>query len=266
MPATALWNLDGTEVTTGASPSARLRYTVTGAADEADALSAVATASPSSYNGMPRSSRSCETIDASTFVVTVTYQPNRYESGSSTAPRYEFDTSGGSEQMFLALSTIASYAAPGTGTPPDMKGGINVTSDGPQGISRPVPVYNFSETHTFAAAAFTAAYKATIFSLTGKVNNASFKGFAAGEVLFLGARGASNANGDFEITFSFSALPNVTGATFGPFTGVTKKGWDYLWVYSAEEEDSTAKRVVKRPVSAYVVQVFPYASFAGLGI
>jgi hypothetical protein len=266
MPATAIWNIDGTEVTTGASPSVTLRYTVTGATDENDALAAVATASPTSYNGMPRSSRSCEPLDASTFTVTVSYRPGRFESAATSAVRYEFDTTGGNEQMFVALSTIASYAAPGTGTPPDMKGGINVTSDGPQGISRSVPVYNFSETHTIAAAAMTGAYKAAIFGLTGRVNDAAFKGFAAGEVLFLGARGASNANGDFEISFSFSALPNVSGATFGPFTGVTKKGWDYLWVYSAEEEDSTAKRVVRRPVSAYVMQVFPYGNLSGLGI
>jgi hypothetical protein len=266
MPATVLWNIEGTEIAAGASPSANLRYTVKDAADENDALTAVASTAPTSYNGMPRSTRSCEALDATTFVVTVTYQPGRFESAASSSVRYEFDTSGGSEQMFLALSTIASYAAPGAGTAPDMKGGINVTSDGPQGISRPVPVYNFSETHTIAAASMTAGYKATIFGLTGKVNNAAFKGFAAGEVLFLGARGASNANGDYEITFSFSALPNVTGATFGPFTGVTKKGWDYLWVYSEEEEDATAKRVVKRPVAAYVVQVFAYANLSGLGI
>lgn len=266
MPATVMWNIEGTEVSTGASPSATLRYTVTGATDENDALTQVASVAPTTYNGMPRSTRSCEPLDASSFVVTVSYQPGRFESASGSSPRYEFDTGGGSEQMFLALSTIASYAAPGTGTAPDMKGGINVTSDGPQGISRAVPVYNFSETHTIAAASMTAGYKATIFGLTGNVNNATFKGFAAGEVLFLGARGASNANGDYEITFSFSALPNVTGATFGPFTGVTKKGWDYLWVYSEEEEDATAKRVVKRPVSAYVVQIFPYANLSGLGI
>ena len=266
MPATAIWNVEGNEVRARANPSVTLRYTVTGATDENDALSAVAAASPTVFNTMPRSSRSCETVDASTFVVTVTYQPGRFESAATSQVRYEFDTTGGSEQMFLALSTIASYAAPGTGTPPDMKSGINVTNDGPQGLSRPVAAYNFSETHTIAAAAMTGAYKATIFELTGKVNNGVFKGFAAGEVLFLGARGASNANGDFEITFSFSALPNVTGATFGPFTGVTKKGWDYLWVYSAEEEDATAKRVVKRPVSAYVVQVFAYANLSSLGI
>ena len=33
-----------------------------------------------------------------------------------------------------------------------------------------------------------------------------------------------------------------------------------------EEEDATAKRVVKRPVAAYVVQVFGYANLSGLGI
>ena len=49
-----------------------------------------------------------------------------------------------------------------------------------------MPVYNFSETHYIAAENVTQAYKATLFALTGRINAAPFRGFAAGEVLFSG--------------------------------------------------------------------------------
>jgi len=59
-----------------------------------------------------------------------------------------------------------------------------------------VPVYSFSETHYNSLAFVTESYKQTLFGLTGKVNNAAFKGFAAGEVLFLGASGSKRGDED----------------------------------------------------------------------
>lgn len=266
MPATVTNIQDGTEVTSGASPSATLVYDVVGASSELDALSAVASVAPTTFNGLPRTSRSAEPLTGSRFKVRVSYEPNRPESSTVAESSYEFNTAGGSETMYVSRGTVASYAAPGAGSAANFSGGINVTQDGPNGVDRVVPVYQFSETHVLSAATVNGTYKATLFSLTGTVNNASFKGFAAGEVLFLGARGTKNGSGDWEINFSFNALPNVTGATFGPFTGVNKKGWEYLWFQFAEEEDATAKRVVRKPVAAYVETIYPSASFAGLGI
>jgi hypothetical protein len=79
-----------------------------------------------------------------------------------------------------------------------------------EGFDIIVPTCNFSETHYIAVASVTKAYKATLVSLTGKVNNAKFRGFAAGEVLFLGASGSQRGD-DWEITFKFSANSNVKG-------------------------------------------------------
>ena len=49
-------------------------------------------------------------------------------------------------------------------------------------------------------------------------------------------------------------------------TGIDKKGWEYLWVRYADVEDDAAKVLVKRPIGAYVEQVYDYASFLALGI
>jgi hypothetical protein len=95
-----------------------------------------------------------------------------------------------------------------------------VTADGVDGVDITVPVYQFSETHYFSNAQVTGAYKGAIFSCTGKTNAGGFKGFAPGEVLFLGATGSKRGDGpddDWEITFRFAppASPNETGLSVG---------------------------------------------------
>jgi hypothetical protein len=98
------------------------------------------------------------------------------------------------------------------------------------------------------------------------VNGSGFKGFTKGEVLFLGASGSKRGLEDWEITFRFAASPNVTGLSLGSITGIAKEGWNYLWVRFTDDEDATAKALIKRPIAAYVEQVYPYGNFSGLGI
>ena len=112
----------------------------------------------------------------------------------------------------------------------------------------------------------TGGYKLALFNLTGKVNASGFKGFAKGEVLFLGASGSKRGLDDWEITFRFAASPNVAGLSLGSIGGIAKEGWQYLWVRFIDDEDPTAKALIKRPVAAYVEQVYPYGNFANLGI
>jgi hypothetical protein len=178
---------------------------------------------------------------------------------------YQFDTGGGSMHITQAREHVASYGAGGA-TPPDLGGAIGVTHDSVEGCDITVPVYNFSETHYFDAEYVTGSYKAALFSLTGKTNNGAFKGFAAGEVLFLGASGSQRGDGAWEITFRFAASPNVTGLVIGGISGIAKKGWEYLWVRYTDAEDSDAKCIVKVPASVHVERVYDAANFAGLGI
>jgi len=116
-----------------------------------------------------------------------------------------------------------------------------VTADGVDGVDITVPVYQFSETHYFSDAQVNASYNGAIFSCTGKTNAGGFKGFAPGEVLFLGASGSKRGDSpddDWEITFQFAASPNETGLSLGSITGINKDGWEYLWVRYADAEDT----------------------------
>jgi hypothetical protein len=182
------------------------------------------------------------------------------ETGESS---FSFDTGGVTTHITQSLITVNKYAA-GGGTAPDCQGAIGVTGDSVEGTDITVPVYNFTETHYITDAAVTGAYKLALFQLTGKVNNGTFKGFAAGEVLFLGASGAKRGTDDWEITFRFAASPNVTGLSVGPITGITKLGWDYLWVRYTDTEDENV--LVKQPIAAYVERVYEQGNFASLGI
>jgi hypothetical protein len=151
-------------------------------------------------------------------------------------------------------------------TAPDCKGAIGVTPDGVEGVDITVPVYQFSETHYLPDSLVTPTYKATLFALTGRVNDGTFKGFAAGECLFLGATGSKRGSGDWEITYRFAASPNATNLTLGDIAGINKKGFEYLWVRYEDVEDTAAKALVKRPTAVYVEKVYLDGDLDLLGI
>ena len=252
---------DSRETTIGDDSTVELRYVICGTDDDATANNALLANSPTVYGGLIRQTAHTERIAEDTWEGTVRYG----EAPTAGDSSFSFDTGGGSQHLTQSLGTIGSYAAPGR-TAPNFRGAIGVTPDAVEGIDVTVPVYHFSETHVVPNAAVTGGYKAGLFFLTGRVNGASFKGFAAGEVLFLGASGSKRGADDWEISFKFAASPNATGLSVGDITGITKAGWDYLWVRYEDAEDPAAKALVKRPVAAYVERVYPWGNFSSLGI
>jgi len=256
------------QVTMGTNPTAELRYTVRGTTDDVAARVALEGASPTVYDlygdGLvliPRDSATVEPLGNDLWEGSVRYGVVPQENESS----FSFDTGGGSQHITQSKETIASHAPPGK-TAPDFKGAIGVTGDSVEGVDITVPVYQFSETHYLPGALVTPAYKLALFQLTGRVNHALWKGFSAGEVLFLGASGSKRGLGPWEITYRFASSPNITGLTVGTITGIDKKGWEYLWVRYADAEDSTAKALVKQPIAAYVERVYENGDFSLLGI
>ena len=70
-----------------------------------------------------------------------------------------------------------------------------------------------------------------------------------------------------ELTFKFSASPNVSGATVAGITGVSKLGWEYLWILRKDVPDTVAYwGLIPTPLAVVVNQMYPYVPFAGLGI
>jgi hypothetical protein len=243
--------------TEGPDAQAELKYCVQGTKDDAVVRGMVEGEIPAIYAGLIFDSYDFEPLGNKKWEVSV-----RYGRKEST---YNFDTGGGTAHITQSRLTRNRYPAPGE-IAANYFGAIGVNGDTVEGTDITIPVFNFNETHQIPNNLVTAAYKMILFNLTGKVNNDTWKGFAKGEVLFLGANGTQSGKRHWEISYNFAASPNVTGLRLGEITGIAKEGWDYLWTQFTEDEDSAAHVLIKRPIAAYVEQVYPYGNFGSLGI
>ena len=277
MPTTLTEKLDSRKWTTGENAACEMLYVLTGTSSDQTALALVENSTAQTYNDLVRQSVNLEPewVDTATgdgrWVATVRYGVKKPpEIGETT---FSFDTSGGTQHTTQSLSTVHSYAPAGK-TAPDFKGAVGVTHDNVEGVDITVPVFNFSVRRRIAIASWSASYVGALYTLTGKVSSGSFTvtihgttyQFAAGEVLFLGASGdESSASEWVEVNYRFAASPNRTGITVGDITGISKKGWEYLWVRYADAEDAAAKMIVKKPIAAYVEKVYEDGCFALLG-
>jgi hypothetical protein len=191
-----------------------------------------------------------------------------------------FDTGGATQHITQA---IPSDSFPNgeqrfhTGSPaaPDMQGAIGVDGDSVQGVDIVVPQLTWTETYDVPAQYVTTEYVKTTSRMTGTVNDAAFRGFAAGEVLFLGASGSQQwdeekGDGPWSLSYKFVANPNygpgktLDALTIGNIQGVEKDGHDYLWV---RYEDAVSNNtLLKRPKFVYVNKVYRRADFSDLGL
>lgn len=181
---------------------------------------------------------------------------------------FSFDTSGGTVVRSVSLATTK-YAKTGE-TAADFKGAIGVKQNGPdtevEGVEIGIPALKFSIRKRVVRATLTLNYIKLLSDMTYHYNSSEFLGFPAGELLFTGASGQEATDSDPEVTYNFIASPNATNLTIGDITGVAKLGHEYLWVYFENASDEAAQRTVKRPLSAYVEQVYESADFNSLGI
>ena len=179
---------------------------------------------------------------------------------------FAFDTGGGTMHRNQSLKTVSKVPSDA----PDFNGAIEVDNEGNvNGVDVTMPVLNFTETHIMNASRVTTSYKKNVAAITGTVNRSGFRGFSAGEVLFLGASGTKRGkknDSPWEITFRFAVSPNQSGLQVGKLKVSQKKGWDYLWVRYADKVADNKKNVIKEPVAAYVEQVYPEGDFGNLGL
>ena len=102
------------------------------------------------------------------------------------------------------------------------------------------------------------------FDLTGRVNQAPFRSWAAGEILFEGAAGSKRGEEDWQITFHFAASRNKQNVKIGDITIPSKKGWEYLWVAYADVEQANEGVLVKHPLYAVVEKLYEDGDFTKL--
>ena len=248
-------------------------YLVFEAADEDAALAAARTKAASrTVSGMVLDEvEVTERVNKDTWKVKAIYKdedsddPDEPDEDEETTS-FAFDTGGGTMHRNQSLKTVSKVP----NDAPDFNGAIEVDNEGNvNGVDVTMPVLNFTETHTMNGSRVTTSYKKSVAALTGTVNRSGFRGFSAGEVLFLGASGTKRSkktNAPWEITFRFAVSPNQSGLQVGKLKVSQKKGWDYLWVRYADKVADNKKNVIKEPVAAYVEQVYPDGDFGNLGL
>lgn len=183
---------------------------------------------------------------------------------------FSFDTTGGTTLILATASTdVQKFGALGL-TLIEHHGAINVRDNGGQkdvqGTNIIIPALKLVFRKRIPKATITMPWVKTLAALTGTVNNALFKEFDAGELLFAGATGEQGTKTDPEVQFHFIASQNVTGLTIGQIAGIAKKGHEYLWVQFEAAEDAAAHGMAARPQTVYVHKVYKEASWAALSL
>lgn len=201
-------------------------------------------------------------------------QDSQDDGGDGVSGSISFDTTSGTGHITQANTknvvgltddTGQSKYAVAPGTAPDVEGAIDIEGDQVRGVDVTIPAFTFSETWTFPSESVVKRYLADVYGLTGKINNASWRMFEKGEVLFLGARGQVDRGASkCQITFSFSASPNKKNLEVGAISGINKGGWDYMTV--TYETAAVAESIVKRPKFVYVNSVYEGGDFTKLNI
>ncbi len=245
----------------GDKPSAEFQYVALQCADENEVRTLAYSTSPAAYSGLIRRSvEISERLANDTWKVVVRYDaPQPYED-TTPQPVFSFDSTGGTQHITQSIQTINRY---GPSASTLLGGAIGYDGENVAGVDITIPVWNWQETHYLTDAQLnTPAY----YALTGMVNSDVFEGYQPGEVLFLGASGQKRGDSRWEVNFKFAASPNQTGISVGTITGISKWGWDYLWVQYGEDVDNTAKIRIKKPIAVYVEQVYDVAPFSILGI
>ena len=259
--ATIVELFEGRTEVVGARASAEIPYLVTEAADEDEVKSTALASTPSVYAGMLRKSIEIgDRVNEDSWRVTVRYEPPEPQEQTAPDAVVAFDSTGGTQHITQSIQTLGAY---GPGASSLLGGAIGYDGEQVAGVDITVPVWNWSETHYLDDAQVNApAY----YFLTGKVNSDAFRGYSAGEVLFLGATGQKRGDAKWEVTFKFAASLNKTGIQVGDITGISKRGWDYMWVQYADDVDDVAKVRIKKPAAVYIEQVYEEGAFSSLGI
>lgn len=196
-----------------------------------------------------------------------TLQPKQEDQNNNndfTPGSIAWDTTGHTEHITQGLDGSEERIP---GSEPSFHGAINVSGDSVQGLDVVRPNLRYSETWILPVSlAISCNFISTVYSLTGTVNLNTFRCFAPGEALFMGARAQWSGDQPYvSCTFDWECRPNQEVYPFAGAGGAfQKKGWEHIWIrYQAEAEDGS---LIRMPVAAYKNKVYHEESWSALGI
>lgn len=233
------WDSAGAVLTDG-----EIKYIVFNAATKAEAIAAVAADAPTEYGGVPRTGVRFDGYGSGHEIeISVVYGKDSSSSSGGTTgsedddPTVSFDCSGGSKH--LTFSIDAQEIVYGTKDAGGAIGWNGKTGSEMEITGVDVPTGQLRESYGkwFRLSSITTARKRAWSSLVGKTNNATFKGWNAGEAMFLGCSysGSSDSGATVLVTFNFQIQENEEDATVNGISCGAKTGFEVLSAISKTE-------------------------------
>jgi len=200
--------------------------------------------------------------------VDVTYGPYQQKEPTPNDNQWSASTTGGTKHITVALEHKNSYI-PAGGKTATHDLAIGVTAERQvEGVDVLDPIGKWTENWKLLLADYAFTYMGTVMQLTGKTNASSFRGMAAGSVLFEGGEGTRSGKDPtiLDITYHFAFSENRTGLTVGTITGIAKKGWEYSWVEYGVADKPGEGRPAMKAIQVNIERVYDEGDFSSLGI
>lgn len=191
------------------------------------------------------------------WLVTVPYAAAKGSEGGTAT--FSFDTTGGSFHIKSSLATVARFPANAT----NFKQLIGVHGDDVDGTDIVIPSLKLSYSFKHPLGTVTEGYAKQLAGMTGRTNNAAFRSFAKGELLFLGATGSDGSEAEAEVQYQFAASAAASGITVGDILGIAKDGHDVAWVSWEDVVDDG--KPAKKPLAVYIEKVYQETNFSIFG-
>lgn len=244
--------------TTQNPPTKTYRFTIAGTNNDAEVKAYAMGATPNVVAALEgilyRQDVRINPVGYNVWKVEIPYGSRKTELGSY---RISFDTSGGTVHLTHSRQTVNSYGT----SPPNHQQAIGVNGDQVEGVDVVIPALTVNIHFKHPAGFISLPQIKTLAAYTGAVNSASFLTFDAGEVLFLGARGAEGSEVETEVEYNFAMSQNINGLTIGSLT-IDKEGHDYLWF--RWQDAVSNNKTAKQPQFAYVERVYARADLAAV--
>ena len=261
--------------------TATVSYIVEGTEDDITACTSAYEFAPDEFSEIPKKSASvAERLTENAWKIEVNYgSESKSSSGDSGSEDDEatmnFDCSAGTKHMTQAIEQTCVYAGSGESKDSsDEASAVPIGWNGKDGSESEaagvdVSIGELRETYTktMSKSKVTGtSWKRKVAELVGKVNSGSFKGWNAGEVMFLGCSYSAPSKGSkkVSVSFHFAIRLNESKATVAGQNIGSKKGFEYLWALTDDEvRDGERKRKVRKIYKAVVCET---DGFGGLGI
>lgn len=242
--------------TRGNPPAFELKYDAIGSADDQLVYTYARAATPAVYFAagslLYRQDVVVEPRGWQCWTCTVPYGLQERPTGSVD---FAYDTQGGTVLIRQSKSTTRF-----PGNAPDHKGAIDVDGDQVRGTEITIPALRLTYDFRHPAGVVNETWARNLARMTGRTNSRPWRGFAAGEALFLGSTGRSGTQSETMTSYHFACSENIDGLTIGAVANIAKKGWEYLWISYQPAVDGG--RPVQQPQFVYVEKLYGELDFA----